>query len=163
MWKECRHVNRSDITPQPPLIKPQCYRALLHHVSLTCGKNADVPRSDVPAPANQILVVQIPTSSPQLNLMVQRPTAPGQFDMWKNGDIPWSDILSPSLNWTQCLQSPTTPGQFHMWKNADAYPGQMYTPQLFEPSATELYYTMSVWYVDRMQMYLGQMYHPNQT
>ena len=61
-------VNRSDITPQPPLIKPQCYRALLYHVSLTCWKNAGIPRSDVHSP-------------------------------------------------------------------------------LFEPSATELYYTMSVWYV----------------
>ena len=28
------------------------------------------------------------------------------------------------------------------------YPGQMYYPQLIEPSATELYYTMSVWHVE---------------
>ena len=27
------------------------------------------------------------------------------------------------------------------------YPGQMYIPLLIDPSATELYYTMSVWYV----------------
>ena len=44
--------------------------------------------------------------------------------MWKNGDVPRSDV-PPKSNLV--LQSPTTPGQFicgrigqfHMWKNAD--------------------------------------------
>ena len=88
------------------------------------------------------------------------------------------------------VQRPTTPGQFHMWKNADVPRSDVHSP-LFEPSATELYYTMSVWYVTecrctqvrytpltnwtqcytallhqvsftcgRMQMYPGQIYSP---
>ena len=54
-----------------------------------------------------ILMVQSPTTPgqfdpfllPQLNLVVQSPTTPGQFDMWKNADIPRSDVPS-SLNQT---------------------------------------------------------------
>ena len=49
--------------------------------------------------------------------MLQSCTTPCQFDMWKHADIPRSDV------------TPTLP------------------PLLTEPSATELYYTKSVWYV----------------
>ena len=51
----------------------------------------------------------------------------------------------PQLNLV--VKSPTTPCQFDMWKNA-GIPRSDVHPQLIEPSATELYYTMSVWYVE---------------
>ena len=87
------------------------------------------------------------TPLPQSNLVVQSPTTPGQFAMWKNADVPRSDVppsIKPSgqkLYYTRSVwhveecrhtqvryttplidpvvQSPTTPGQFDMWKNAD--------------------------------------------
>ena len=116
-------------------------------------------------------MVQIPTSSPQLNLMVQRPTAPGQFHMWKNADVYPGQMYSSPLLWTQCyrvvlhhvslicdrmLQSCTTPGQIYrctphydMWKNADVNRSDI-TPQppLIKPHATEPYYTRSVSHVE---------------
>ena len=90
----------------PHSLNPVLQSCLLHHVSLICGQNADVPRSDVLFPL------------PQLNLVVKSPTTPCQFDMWKNADVPRSDI-HPLTNWTSVVQRPTAPGQFHMWKNAD--------------------------------------------
>ena len=87
------------------------------------------------------------TPPPKSNLLVQSITTPGEFDMWKNVDIPKSDVSPPSikpshtesyytssvLHVEECsctqvrcippsnlvVQSPTTPGQFDMWKNAD--------------------------------------------
>ena len=106
--------------------------------------------------------------------MVQSPTTPCQFDMWKNEDVPRSDVPFPQSNLV--VHSPTTPGQFHMWNNADVprsdvpptplhlvvqsptTPGQlnmwnnadiprsMYPP--IKPSGTEHYYTRSVWHVE---------------
>ena len=50
--------------------------------------------------------------------MVQSPTTPGEYDMWKNADIPRSDVPQlPQLNLV--VQIPTTPSQFDMWKNVD--------------------------------------------
>ena len=34
---------------------------------------------------------------PQWNLVVQSPSTPGEFDMWKNADVPRSDIPPPSM------------------------------------------------------------------
>ena len=62
---------------------------------------------------------------PQLNLLVQSPTTPGQFD----------HLPLPELNLV--IQSPTTPGQ------VDPLP-----PPSIEPSGTEPYYTRSVWHVE---------------
>ena len=97
---------------------------------------------------------------------------PDQFDMWKNADVPRSDVphplliepsvtehyytrsnefkisdemyLSPPCLLNAVLQSPMTPGQFDMWKNADVPRSDVTPPPLMEPSATEPYYTMSV-------------------
>ena len=111
-------------------------------------------------------------------LQITCPTTLCQFDMWKDADVPRSDVhpqlIEPStteLYYTmsvshveECrctqvrctlplpqlnlvVQSPTTPCQFDMWKNA-GIPRSDVHPQLIEPSATELYYTMSVWYVE---------------
>ena len=74
--------------------------------------------------------------------MLHRTTTPCQFHMWKHAGIPMWDI---SLhNWTQCyiaLQHNVT----LTCESMQMYPGQMYTPLLTAPSATELYYTMSIW------------------
>ena len=44
------------------------------------------------------------------------------------------------------LHSLTTQCHFDMWKNADV-PRSDVHPPLIEPSATELYYALSIWYV----------------
>ena len=106
------------------------YRALLHHVSLTCGRV-------------QTYQGQICTPC-QSTLVLQSPTTPCQFDMWKHADIPRSDVSPCSLHLV--LQSPTTLCQYEMWKNA-CIPRSDLHPPLIEPSATEPYYTMSVWHV----------------
>ena len=84
-------------------------------------------------------------TTPQLTLVLQSPTTPCQFDMWKNADICGLHIPSPQS--TPVVQSPTKPCQFDMWNNAHV-PRWDVHPMLIEPSATEPYYTMSVWYVE---------------
>ena len=49
--------------------------------------------------------------------MLQSTTTPGEFDMWKNADLPRSDVPSHLSNLV--VQSTTTPGEFDMWQNAD--------------------------------------------
>ena len=66
--------------------------------------------------------------------------------MWKNADVPRSDVIPHPGHQTQSYRAllhhvSLTCGRMQ------TYPSQMYTPRLIEPSATELYYTMSVWYV----------------
>ena len=103
------------------------------------------------------------------------PTTLCQFDMWKNADVPRSDVhpqlIEPSateLYYTMSVwyveeyrctqvrstpqsnlvvQNPTILCQFDMWKNAGV-PRSNVHPLLIEPSATELYYTMSVLHVE---------------
>ena len=121
------------------------------------------------------------TSPCSLNPVLQSCTTPRQFDMWKNADVPRSDVTPtppPPLIKTsatepyyimsvwhveECrhtqvrctspcslypvLQSCTTPCQFDMWKNADVPRSDVTPTQVMEPSATEPYYTMSVWHV----------------
>ena len=55
---------------------------------------------------------------PQWYLEIQSPTTPGQFDMWKNVDIPMSDVPPPSMEpeWYRALLHQV---EFDMWKNAD--------------------------------------------
>ena len=122
-------------------------------------KNADIPKWDV---------------LPQLNPVHQSPTTPYLFYMWKHADIPKWDVSSliktsasepyytmsiwhveacrhtqmrcipPNLS--PVLQSPTTPCPFDMWKHADI-PKWDVSP-LMKPSASEPYYTMSIWHVE---------------
>ena len=66
-----------------PQLNPGGSRTLLHQVSLT------------------------PSSSFYQNLGVQSPTIPGQVDMWKNADVPRSDV--PLLQSNLVVQNPTTP------------------------------------------------------
>ena len=82
-----------------------------------------------------------------LNPALQTCTTPCQFDMWKNADVHRWDVTphNPCQS-NLVLQNPTMPCQFDMWKNADI-PRSNACPPLIEPSFTEPYYTMSVWYV----------------
>ena len=108
-------------------------------------------------------------------LQITCPTTLCQFDMWKNADVPRSDVhpqlIEPSATeWCYTMsvwyveeyrctqvrstpqsnlvvQNPTILCQFDMWKNAGV-PRSNVHPLLIEPSATELYYTMSVWHVE---------------
>ena len=117
------------------------------------------------------------TTSPSWTLVVQSPTTPCQFDMWQHAHIPRSDVphplitpsgtelyytmsvshveqcrctmvrCTPPANWTQCYRA-----KLHhvslICGRMQKYPGQMYTPtQVIKPSATEPYFTMSVWHV----------------
>ena len=79
----------------------------------------------------------------QSNPVLQSPTTPCQFDMWKNADVPSSNV--PPTNQTQFYRTllhhvSLACGQMY------TYPGQTYPP--IKPSATELYYAMSIWHVD---------------
>ena len=77
-----------------------------------------------------------------MNPVLQSPTTPGKFDMWKNADIPRLDV-SPLTQLNLVVQSPTTPGQFDIWKNADALRSDVHPPSI-KPSGTEPYYTRPV-------------------
>ena len=131
---ECRHT-QVRYTLRPLANQPQYYSALLHYVSFTSGRMQTYPGQ---------MYYHL-----SLNWVVQSPTTPCQFDMWKNADIPRSQV-TPSLHQTSCyrallhqvslpcgrmqmypghmyplpqsnlvLQSPTTPGQFDKWQDAD--------------------------------------------
>ena len=81
MWKNA-DVPRSDVPP-PPLIKP---RGTQHYYTRSVWHVAECRHTQVRC-----------TPSPQLNQVVQSPTTPGQFDMWKNADVPRSDVPPPSF------------------------------------------------------------------
>ena len=105
------------------------------------SKNADVLRSDVPLLHQLNLVVKSPTTPgqfdplphSQLDLVVQSSTTSGQFDMWKNADIPRSDVPPPSIK-----PSDTVP----------YYTRSVWPPPSIKPSGKEPYYTRSVWHVE---------------
>ena len=165
MWKNA-DVHRSDVPPQSnavvqspttpgqfdPLPLPQLNQVVQSPTTpaqFDRWKNADIPSSDVPPSCNhtwwyRALVHQVMlTLLPQWNLVVQSPTTPGQFAMWKNADMPRSDV--PPANWTKWYrallhQVSLTCGRMQM------YPGQMYPP-VVKPSGTEPYYTRSVCHV----------------
>ena len=63
------------------------------------------------------------------------------------GECRYTHVRCITPQFTLVVQSPTTPCQFDIWKNA-GIPRSDLHPPLIEPSATELYYTMSVWYVE---------------
>ena len=66
----------------PSLNQTSHYRVLPHNVSLTCGTVQTYPGQMQPH-------LHHPHSS---NLVLQSPTTPCQFDMWKNADVPRSDV-----------------------------------------------------------------------
>ena len=93
----------------------EMYKALLHQVSLTLPP------------------------LPQLNLVVQSPTTPGEFDMWQNAHIPRSDV--PPL----IEPSGTEPYYTRwVWHVAECICTQVRcTPLLIKPNGSEPYYTRS--------------------
>ena len=63
---------------------PLLITASLHQFNLTCGSMQMYPGQVYPHP-------------PSLTLVLQSPTTPCEFDMWKNVDIPSSDVSLPLL------------------------------------------------------------------
>ena len=77
--EECRHTQMRCIPPN----WCQCFRALLHHVHLTCGSMQRY--------WNEMYCPNTP--------VLQSPTKPCPFDMWKHAEIPkWdvSPLMKPS-------------------------------------------------------------------
>ena len=120
----CRHTQMRCIPPN----WSQCCRALLHHVHLTCGSMQTYP--------NEMYLHS-------WNPVLQSPTTPSLLNMWKHADTPKWKLLPQS---NPVIQSPTTQCQFDMWKHADI-PKWDVSPQI-DPSASEPYYTMSIWHVE---------------
>ena len=120
----CRHTQMRCILPN----QTQCFRALLHHVHLTCGSMQTYPNEMYP---------------PKLIPVLQSPTTPCPFDMWKHEDIPkWdvSPLIEPSASEPYYTMS--------VWHVEACRHTQMRCIPLIEPSASEPYYTISVWHVE---------------
>ena len=66
----------------------QCFRALLHNVSLTCGSMQTYWNEIYP---------------PKLIPVFHSPTTPCPFKMWKHADIPKWDVILPY--WSQCFKA----------------------------------------------------------
>ena len=128
MWMNA-YAPRSDV---PPANWAQCSRALLHHVSLTCGWMHMNP-GQMYFPANwtqfyRALLHHVGFTCEWMHMY------PGQMYPFPTKQTQCYKALLHHHSLT-CTRMQT-------------YPGHMYTPLLIEPSATELYYTMSVWYVE---------------
>ena len=163
MWKHA-DIPRSDVSPcslHLVLHSPTtpCYRALLHHVSLICGRVQTYP-GHICTPCQSTLVPWSPptpchveacthTEVRCIPLLIAPSTTEPYYTMsdWDVEECRHTKIRSsPSTNWNQCyrallLHVSLTCGRMQM------YPGEMYTIPLIEPSAAEFCYTMSVWYV----------------
>ena len=94
----------------------------------------------------------------QLNLVLQSPTTPCQFDMWKNADVSSSDVPT-KMN--PVAHTPATPYEFDMWTHT-------YEPwcNVPPPKQTQCY-TLLLHHVHltcgSMQTYPNEMYPPNGT
>ena len=79
-WTQCYRVADVSISDVIPHLgnQTQCYRALLHHVTLTCTRM-------------EVYQCHIYTPS-KLNLVLESCPILCQFDMWKNADVHRSDV-----------------------------------------------------------------------
>ena len=124
----CRHTQMRCIPPN----QTQCCRALQHHMSLTCTRMADVPRSDVPTwikpsasePYYTIWVWHVDTYIWTQVQCTPSPNNPSATTLLLHhmsltcGCIhmnPGSDVPPPQSN--PVLQNPATLCLFHMWMN----------------------------------------------
>ena len=97
-------------------------------------KNADVHRSDVTPP--QLLLIECSATEPYYIMSVWH------VEGYRHNQV----RCTPPLIKPGAPKGLTTSCQFDMWKNA-GIPRSDVHPSLVNPSATELYYTMSVWHV----------------
>ena len=125
----------------------QWYRALLHHVSLTCTR-VEVYQGQMYTPCKLNPVLESCTILCQFDmwknadvhrsdvtphnpcyskLMLEGPSTPCWFDMWKDTDIPRSDV-HPNTNWTQCFYRALLHHVSLTCGSVQVYPGHMYTP-----------------------------------
>ena len=117
MWKNA-DVNRSDITPQPPLIKPHAtepyYTMSVWHV-----EKCRCTQVRCTAPANQI---QCYYRALYYIMSVWH------VEEWRHTLI----RHTPPTNWTQCYRALLHHVSFTC-ERMQAYPGQMYTPHSLNP------------------------------
>ena len=114
-----------------------CYRALPHHVSLTCGTLHQV---SLTCGRMQMYPGQVYPHPPLIKLSGTEPYYTRVSLPCGRMQIYPGQMYPPKLNLV--VQSTTTPGQFDMWKNADI-PRSDVHPLLIKPSGTEPYYTRS--------------------
>ena len=111
------------------LIDPTCTEPYYTRTVLIIAecRHTELPRAD--RPPN---VLRSDVYPPQLNLVLQSSTTPGQFDMWQNADIPRSGVPPPPTPWLSNLmvQSTITPGEFDMWKCSDVLRSDVHPPEL---------------------------------
>ena len=124
----------------------QCYRVLLHRVSLICEKMQMYPG-------------QIYTHC-SLNPVLQSCTTPCQFDMWKNADVLRSDVNPYPDNRTQCSYRSLLHHVSLTCGRMQTYPSQMYTPTNWTQCYRALLHHVSLT-CGRMKTYSGQMYTPH--
>ena len=125
---------------------------------------------------------------PQSNPVLHSPTTPCQFNMWKHADIPKWDVspqIDPSASepyytmsaWhveacrhtqMRCISPNQTQCFIALLHHVcltcgsmQTYPNEMYSP--IKPSASEPYYTMSVWHVEACRHTQMRCISPNQT
>ena len=106
------------------------YRAPLHQVGLTCGWMQTYWGQMYSCPINPSATEPYYTMSvwhvaecghtqvrctppPLLTLVVQKPSTPCQFEMWKNADIPRSDVPTPP-SWTLVIEPYHTMSVWHV-------------------------------------------------
>ena len=132
---ECRHTQVTS-TPQP--INPSAIAALLHHVSLTCGRMQTYP-CEVYHPS-----INPSGTEPNYTMSLWYVEACRHTQV---RCIPLLIAPGATEPYYTMLQSPTTPCKFDMWESADISRSYLH-PLPINPRATEPYYTMSVWDVE---------------
>ena len=135
----CRHTQMRCISPN----ETQCFIALLHHVCLTCGSMQTYPNEMYPPNQTQCFRALLHNVSLTCGSMQTYP----------------NEMYPPKL--IPVLHSPTTPCPFDMWKHADIPKWDV--SSLIKPSASEPYYTMSVWHVEACRHTQMRCISPNQT
>ena len=122
----------------------QCFRALLHHVHLTCGSMQTYP-NEMYSP-----LIKPSASEPYYTMSV-----------WHVEACRHTQMRCISPNQTQCFRALL----HHLCLTCGSmqtYPNEMYSP-LIKPSASEPYYTMSVWHVEACRHTQMRCISPNQT
>ena len=163
-------VPRSDV---PPTNQTQCFRALLHHVSLTCGQMHVNPGQMYP-PTHQTqgywpLLHHVSLTFTRIQMYPGKTYPPTQLiepsasqpyysmRVWHVQECRWTQVRwTPQSN--PVLESHTTPCEFDMWTTAyeprshvpPANQTQCYRPQLHHVSLTCRYIHINP----------GQMYPP---
>ena len=119
----CRHTQMRCISTH----QTQCFRGLLHNVSLTCGSMQKYPNEMYPPKL-------IPVLQPYYTMSV-----------WHVEACRHTQIRCIPPNWSQCFRALL----HHVcltYGSMQTHPNEMYPP--IKPGASEPYYTISIWHVE---------------